>query len=409
MEYGYEGESALQKALSNLKILDLTQFEAGPSATMMLAFMGANVVKIEQPDKGDPGRTLRTEEPGMDAHYFLLLNANKRSLTLDLKSDEGKAIFLEMVKKADVVVENLGPGTIERLGLGYDDLRQVNPGIIFATVKGFGSYGPYSDYKSFDMIAQAVGGTFSITGFEGGPPVRPGPTIGDTGTGMHLALGILGAYVQKLQTGEGQRVEISMQDAVVNYTRVATMSHYVTGKPAERRGNHAANAVPSKLYRCHPGGANDYVYIHTASQAMWHTVLEVIGRADLIGDPRFATQKGRNEHAEEIYGMIEAWTMTKTKREAMEAFGKRGVPAGATLDSLEVLNDPHLKEREMIITVEHPKRGSFTMPGSPIQMSASPREYTPAPLLGQHTEEILGEWLGYDAAQVEQLREQKIV
>lgn len=399
----------MNKALSNMKVLDLTQFEAGTSATLMLAFMGADVIKIEQPGKGDPGRFLRTDTPGVDAHYFLLLNANKRSVTLNLKSDEGKAIFLEMVKQADVVVENMAPGTVERLGLGYDDLKQVNPGLVFASVKGFGSYGPYSEFKSFDMIAQAVGGAFSVTGFEGGPPTRPGPTIGDTGTGMHAALGILGAYVQKLQTGKGQRVEVSMQDAVVNYNRIATMTHYTTGKPAPRRGNAIATAVPSRLYPCKPGGPNDYVYIHTSTERMWHAVLETIGRADLIGDERFATQQGRNQHADEIYTMIEAWTMTKSKHEAMEAFARVGIPAGATLDSLEVLNDPHLKERQMITTVQHPARGEFTMPGSPIQMSESPREYAPAPLLGQHTGEVLAGWLGYDEAQVEQLRDQGIV
>ncbi|MGQ4807786.1 Formyl-CoA:oxalate CoA-transferase [Candidatus Entotheonellaceae bacterium PAL068K] len=399
----------MPKALSHMKVLDLTQFEAGTSATLMLAFMGADIIKIEQPGKGDPGRFLRTDVADVDAHYFLLLNANKRSVTLDLKSDEGRAIFLEMVKQADIVVENMAPGTIERLGLGYDDLKPVNPGLVFASIKGFGSYGPYSDYKSFDMIAQAVGGAFSITGFEGEPPARPGPTIGDTGTGLHAALGILGAYVQKLQTGQGQRVEVSMQDAVVNYNRVATMGHYVSGKPAPRWGNSIPNAVPSRLYRCQPGGPNDYVYIHTATQPMWDAVLKTIGRTDLIGDPRFQDQKGRNQHAEEIYAMIEAWSLTKTKHEAMQALGKVGVPAGATLDSLEVLNDPHLKEREMIVTVEHPARGAFTMPGSPIQMSESPREYTPAPLLGQHTDDVLSAWLGYDKAQLEQLHDRGIV
>ena len=399
----------MDKALTNMKILDLTQFEAGPSATLMLAFMGADVIKIEQPGKGDPGRSLRTESPELDAYYFLLLNGNKRSVTLDLKSEEGKAIFLEMVKQADVVVENLGPGTIERLGLGYDELKQVNPGIIFATVKGFGSYGPYSEYKSFDMIAQAAGGAFSITGFEGQPPARPGPTIGDTGTGMHAALGILGAYVQKLQTGQGQRVEVSMQDAVVNFNRIATWPHYVTGEPMTRRGNAMPTAVPSRLYPCHPGGPNDYVYIHTANQQMWHALLETIGRADLVGDERFATQQGRNEHAEDIYAMIEAWSMARTKHEAMAALGAAGVPVGATLDSLEVLHDPHLKERKMIVTVDHPKRGAFTMPGSPIQLSESPTEYRPAPLLGQHTDEVLSDWLGYDDGQLEQLHDQGIV
>jgi formyl-CoA transferase len=399
----------MQKALSTMKVLDLTQFEAGPSAGLMLGFMGADVIKIEPPGRGEPGRYLRTDVPGLDAHFFMLLNANKRSLTLNLKNDEGKAIFLEMVKQADVVLENMAPGTIERLGLGYNVLKQVNPGIIFATVKGFGSYGPYSDYKSFDMIALAMSGAMSLTGVEGGPPLLPGFSFGDTGTGLHAALGILAAYIQKLQTGQGQRVEVSMQDAMVNFNRVTSMSQYTTGKPAPRRGNANPQAVPSRLYPCKPGGPNDYIYMHTATEKMWEALLETIGRADLIGDPRFSTQPDRNQHAEEIYAMIEAWTTTQTKHAAMEALGKVGVPVGATLDSLEVLNDPHLKEREMVITMQHPTRGDFTMPGSPIQLSESPREYTPAPLLGQHTDEILASWLGYDKAQVEQLRAQGIV
>ncbi len=398
----------MDKALSGLKILDLTQFEAGPSATMMLAFMGADVIKIETPGRGDPGRTLRTE-PGFDAYYFMLLNANKKSVTLNLKSEEGRAIFLEMVKQADVVVENLAPGAVERLGVSYDDVKEINPGIIYACVKGFGSYGPYSEYKSFDMIAQAAGGAFSVTGFEGGLPTRPGPTIGDTGTGMHLAIGILGAYVQKTKTGQGQRVEVSMQDAIVNFNRVSTQSHYIDGKPAPRKGNHMANAVPSKMYACKPGGPNDYVYIHAVNQQMWDAILTAVGRADLIGAERFATQADRNERADEIYEMIESWTKTQTKYEAMDKFGKAGVPAGAVLDSLEVLNDPHLKARGMITTVDHPVRGEFTMPASPIQMSGSPTEVEPSPLLGADTDTVLADWLGYDEAQLEQLHNQGIL
>jgi formyl-CoA transferase len=399
----------MQQALSNMKVLDLTQFEAGPSTSMMLAFLGADVIKIEPPGKGEPGRSIRTERPGLDSYYFLLYNANKRGITLDLKHDAGRAIFLELVKKADVVVENLAPGTIERLGLGYEVLRHTNPGIIFAAIKGFGTYGPYSDYKSFDMIAQAVGGTFSVTGLPDQPPTLPGPTLGDTGTGLHAALGILAAYIQRLHTGQGQHIEVSMQDAVVNFNRTATMSHYITGTPAPRRPNASPTAVPSGLYPCKPGGPNDYVYIHTAHPHMWAAMLTTIGRPDILEDPRFKTQAGRNQHAAELYTCIEAWTMTQTKQEAMEALGKAGVPVGATFDSLEVLHDPHLRAREMIVTVDHPQRGAFTMPGSPIQMSASPRTYTPAPLLGQHTDEVLSTWLGYDAAQLTQLHAQGVV
>ena len=399
----------MQKALSKMKVLDLTQFEAGPSASMMLGFMGADVIKIEPPERGEPGRYLRTDQPGLDAHFFMLLNANKRSLSLNLKNDEGKAIFLELVKKADVVVENQGPGVMERLGLDYEVLKAVNPGIIYASVKGFGSYGPYSDYKSFDMIAQAMSGAMSVTGTADTPPLLPGFSFGDTGTGLHAALGILAAYVQKLETGRGQRVEVSMQDAMVNYSRVTTMSQYSTGKPAPRRGSMLPTTVPSGLYPCKPGGANDYVYIHPGTPRLWEALARTIGRPDLLDDPRFQTQPERNQHADELCGIVQAWTMTKTKHEAMDILGKAGVPVGATLDSLEVLNDPHLKEREMIITMQHPTRGAFTMPGSPIVMSESPREYTPAPILGQHVEEILTSWLGYDQAQVEQLREQGIV
>ncbi|MBM3222538.1 MAG: formyl-CoA transferase [Candidatus Tectomicrobia bacterium] len=399
----------MPQALSHIKVLDLTQFEAGPSTAMMLAFMGADVIKIEPPGKGEPGRSIRTERPGLDSYYFLLYNANKRSLTLDLKQAQGRAIFLELVTKADVVVENLAPGTIERLGLGYEVLRQANPGLIFATIKGFGTYGPYSDYKSFDMIAQAAGGTYSVTGFPDMPPALPGPTIGDTGTGLHAALGILAAYIQRQQTGQGQRIEVAMQDAVVNFNRTATMSHYITGTPAPRRSNTSPTAVPSGLYPCKPGGPNDYVYIHTAHQHMWTALCTAIARPDLLSDARFTTQAGRNQHVAELTACLQAWTMAHTKHEAMETLGKAGVPAGATFDSLEVLNDPHLRAREMIVTVQHPERGAFTMPGSPIQMEASPREYTPAPLLGQHTDDILSTWLGYDAAQLAQLHTQGVV
>ncbi|GIX46112.1 MAG: hypothetical protein KatS3mg131_0323 [Candidatus Tectimicrobiota bacterium] len=262
----------MPQALSAMKVLDVTQFEAGPSASMMLAFLGAEVIKIEPPGQGEPGRYLRSDTPGLDAHFFLLLNANKRSLTLNLKNDEGKAIFLELVKKADVVIENLGPGAIERLGLGYEVLREVNPGIIFATIKGFGSFGPYSEYKSFDMIAQAMAGALSVTGLPDTPPLLPGFSFGDTGTGLHAALGILAAYIQRLQTGRGQRVEVSMQDAMVNFSRVTTMSHYSTGQPAPRRGNSNPNTVPSGLYPCKPGGPNDYVYIHPGTQKMWEAL-----------------------------------------------------------------------------------------------------------------------------------------
>ncbi len=397
------------QALDNVRILDLTQFEAGPSCTELLAFLGAKVVKIESPKGGDQGRTLVSENPNLDSYYFLLLNANKQSITLNLKSEKGKRIFLEMVKQMDVVMENFAPGVMENLGLGYSVLKEVNPRIIFARVKGFGTYGPYSAYKSFDPIAQATGGAFSVTGFPDSPPLRPGPTIGDTGTGVHCAVGILAALWQRERTGEGQKVEVSMQDAVVNYARVAMMGHYVTHKPVPRTGNEAAQLVPAGLYPCQPGGPNDYVYLLATTREMWDNILKVIGREDLIGDPRYAEIPERNKRAAEVYALIRAWTEQHGKFAVMEKMGKAEVPCGAVFDSGDVLSDPHLRERGMIVTIEHPTRGTMTMPGCAVQLSQSPREVRPAPLLGQHNEEVYREFLGLTQGEIVELKAEGVI
>ena len=396
-------------ALDHIRILDLTQFEAGPSCTEILAFLGADVVKVEPPKGGDQGRYLITDKPGLDSPYFLLLNASKKSISINLKSEKGLGLFKQLVPHFDVLVENYGPGAIAALGLGYDVVAALNPRIVYAQVKGFGTYGPYAGFKSFDMIAQATGGAMSVTGTQDTPPLRPGPTIGDTGTGIHCAVGILSALLQREKTGTGQRVEVAMQDAVVNLTRIGMMSHYYGAVPAQRAGNRLAAMAPTDLYPCAPGGPNDYAYIINTTPAMWENTLTTIGRADLINDPRFHDQKSRNEHFDEVFAIIADWTKQRDKFSVMEAFGQAGVPCGAVLDSGDILANEHLKERGMITHIEHPTRGGFTMPGCAVQMSDSPAEVQPAPLLGQHNADIFGSLLGLTEGDLAGLKDDGII
>ncbi len=399
----------MEKALAGVKVLDLTQYEAGTSCTEMLAWLGADVIKVEEPNKGEQGRWRATEKPGVDSYYFILLNANKRSVTLNLKSARGREIFIDLVKKVDILSENYSLGTLESLGLGYERLREINPRLIYLTIKGFGTYGPYSKYKSFDMIAQASGGAMALTGFPGSPPLKPGPTIGDTGTGLHAACGVLAAYIQRERNGKGQKVEVAMQDAVLNFVRVPMMGTYITHKPTPRVGNRLGAGPLGDIFKCSPGGPNDYVYLYCSNQEMWDIFFKTIGRPEVADDPRFTDRKQRRENIELLTQIVEEWTSQRTKQEVMKIIGEAGVPCGAVLDSVELLEDPHLRERGMIVTVDHPVRGNFTMPGCPVQLEDSPVEVVSAPLLGQHNNEVYGGVLGFTDGELQQLKRDSVI
>ena len=399
-------------ALAGVKVIDLTQFEAGTSCTETLAWLGADVIKVEEPTKGEQGRRASTEDASIDSPYFLLLNANKRSVTINVKDERGRQILRELIKQGDVFVENFGPGVIERLGFGYDVVKELNPRIIYAQIKGFSAGSPYEGHPAFDMTAQAVGGSLATTGEAGGRPIRPGPTIGDTGTGLHTAIGILAALHQRQFTGRGQHVEVAMQEAVINFGRIAYASLSLYGVPAPRHGNQSVlHSAPSEVYRCKGGGENDYCYIYTsrANNDQWNRLLKIIGREELVEDPRFKIPEERYRNRVEVDAIVTEWTSQHDKREVMEILGAANVPAGAVFDTKELRDDPHLRRRGMFVTVKHPTRGDFTLPGWPVKMSDSDVPVTAAPLLGQHSVEVLGELLGYPPEQVARLKAEKVV
>src|SRR6266404_506317 len=409
----------MAKALDGVRILDFTHVQSGPTCTQLLAWLGADVIKVEKAGIGDITREQLRDIPDVDSLYFTMLNHNKRSITLDAKKAKGKQVLERLVKHCDVLVENFAPGALDRMGFTWERIQQLNPRMIVASVKGFGP-GPYEDCKVYENVAQCAGGSASTTGFDDGPPLVTGAQIGDSGTGLHLALGIVAALYQRNATGRGQKVLAPMQDAVLNLCRVKLrdqqrLAHgplkefpqYPDGKFGEavpRAGNASGGGQPGWILKCKGWETDPNAYIYFITQApVWKDICEVIGRPEWLTDPRYATPKARLPHLMEIFGQIEEWTKTKTKFEAMDLLNKHDIPCGPILSMKEIAEAPELRKTGTVIEVDHPKRGKYLSVGNPIKMSDSPTEVTRSPLLGEHTDEVLSE-LGYTKDQVSVLR-----
>jgi formyl-CoA transferase len=413
------------KALDGVKILDFTHVQSGPTCTQLLAWMGADVIKVERAGEGDITRGQLRDIPGVDSLYFTMLNANKRSITIDAKHPKGKAVLEALVKHCDVLVENFAPGALDRMGFTWERIQALNPRMIVASVKGFGP-GPYEDCKVYENVAQCAGGSASTTGFDDGPPLVTGAQIGDSGTGLHLALGIVAALYQRNTTGRGQKVLAAMQDGVLNLSRVKLRDQqrlartgvleeypqYPNGKFGDavpRAGNASGGGQPGWILKCKGWETDPNAYIYFITQApVWEAICKVIGREEWLTDPRYATPKGRLPHLMEIFDKIEEWTKTKTKFEAMEILNKYDIPCGPILSMKEIAEEPSLRKTGTVVEVDHPTRGKYLTVGNPIKMSDSPTEVRRSPLLGEHTDEVLKE-LGYGADDIAALRAQSVI
>jgi formyl-CoA transferase len=407
----HEAASTTTPALHGIKVLDLTQFEAGPSCTEALAWLGADVVKVEEPQRGEPGRWGFSDRNDADSHYFIYYNLNKRSITCNLKTEEGKALLRRLIEKADVLIENMAPGTFARLGFDYPGLSAINPRLIFAQVKGFAPESPHANYLAFDMIAQAMGGTMGVNGHPDAPPIRPGPTIGDTGTGMLCAMGIVAALYQRMTTGRGQHIQIAMRDAMLNYCRTPMSRQAARSELLPRGGNGVIGTAPGGLYKCAPGGLDDWCYIFASrgNEEHWRRLVRAIGREDLLSDPRMTDGATRAQNRGAVDAAITEFTSQRTKREVTAIIGGAGVPCGAVLTTLELLNDPDLHARGMMQKIDHPVRGPVTVPGWPLRMSDSKVPLKCAPIHGADTAAIYGEWLGCSADEVQDLRQRQAI
>ena len=405
------------KALEGVKILDMTHVQSGPTCTQLLAWFGADVIKVERPGVGDATRKQLVDVPGADSLYFTMLNHNKRSVTLNTKSDEGKAIFTKLIQHCDVMVENFAPGALDRMGFSWEKIQEINPRMIYASVKGFGP-GPYAECKVYENVAQCAGGSASTTGMLDGLPMVTGAQIGDSGTGLHLALGIVTALYQRTHSGKGQRVECAMQDSVLNLCRVklrdqqrlkagplTEYSQYGEGIPfgdaTPRAGNDSGGGQPGRILKCKGWETDPNAYTYFITQAaVWEKICDVIGKPEWKTDEKFATPKARLPHLNEIFNTIEAWTMTKTKFEVMEICNPLDIPVGPILSMKEIAEEASLRDSGTVVEVDHPERGPYLTVGNPIKLSDCPADVKRSPLLGEHTDEILAE-IGLNPDEIE--------
>jgi formyl-CoA transferase len=405
------------RALEGVRILDMTHVQSGPTCTQLLAWFGADVIKIERPGIGDITRGQLRDLPGVDSLYFTMLNGNKRSLTLDTKTAEGRELFARLIEACDVMVENFAPGAIDRMGFPWEKIQEINPRMIYASVKGFGP-GPYEDCKVYENVAQCTGGSASTTGFDDGPPLVTGAQIGDTGTGLHLALGIVTALFQREKTGRGQRVLAAMQDGVLNLCRVKLRDqqrlahgplteypqypHGEFGEAAPRSGNASGGGQPGWIVKCKGWETDPNAYTYVITQAaVWPKLCRVIGKEAWIDDPAYATADARLDKLAHIFDTIEAWTKTKTKFEVMDILNPLDVPCGPILSMKEIAEEPSLRATGTVVEVDHPTRGKYLTVGNPIKLSDSPADVRRSPLLGEHNDEILNDVLGLSAEEVE--------
>jgi len=409
------------EALKGVRILDMTHVQAGPTCSQLLAWMGADVIKFEPP-QGDATRGQLRDVPNADSLYFTMLNCNKRSITVNMKNLEGKKVFVDLLMKCDIIMENFGPGVLDRFGFTWEKIHELNPKIVMGSIKGFGSSGPYSDFKAYENVAQAMGGAMSTTGVPEGPPFVTGAQIGDTGTGLHLAIGLLAALHQANRTGQGQYVEVAMMDGVMNLCRVKwrdhqrltrqTLSEYSVPTAVDmgdvpRAGNDSGGGQLGNAIHCKPGGPNDYIYV-VVQEAVWDGLAKRIGadvgQPDLATDVRFARIADRRKNQNDMWALITQFASNHTKREFMAILNPLDVPCGPIMSTEDLATDEHVRGREMYVELDHPQRGKWWNVGMPIKLSASPAVIKRSPTLGEHTDEVLKDVLGYADDKVTQMK-----
>ena len=409
------------EALKGVRILDMTHVQAGPTCSQLLAWMGADVIKFEPP-QGDATRGQLRDVPGADSLYFTMLNCNKRSITVNMKSAEGKEVFVDLIKECDIVMENFGPGVLDRLGFTWEKIHQINPKIVMGSIKGFGSTGPYAEFKAYENVAQAMGGAMSTTGVPDGPPFVTGAQIGDSGTGLHLAIGLLGALHQANRTGLGQYVEVAMMDGVMNLCRVKFRDHQRLTRQSlaeysvptsqgmgetPRAGNDSGGGQLGNAIHCKPHGANDWIYV-VVQEAVWTALAgrigAEVGEPGLATDERFATIGERRKNQQVVWALLNKFCANYTKREVMAILNPLDVPCGPIMSTEDLANDEHIRGRDMYVELDHPQRGKWWNVGMPIKLSASPAKIERSPTLGEHTDDVLANVLRYDAAKIDAMK-----